>query len=376
MTRTTVDWLLDSDPGIRWQVMRDLTGSSVEVVAEERALVATTGWGAALLAEQSDNGQWGVRDIQHLLDPDNVPGPAGRRQLREIQQHTDEEVADFLGVDIADFRRWEGETLDPSDEAVRPYLGFLRWAQESMGTYVPKWTSTTYTLLLLRHLGIDPEAAPVREALDRVEREVTWVGAGDPAPAFFSGETEGCVNGMVVAIGAYFDRTVDGLVDRLLSERLDDGGWNCEIENGSIRSSFHTTLTVIEAFAEYERTHGPRPDLSEARRTGEDYLLDRKLMRRKSTGQVIDPDWTEFSFPPGWHYDVLRALDYMRSVREPDERCAEAIELLISKRDADGRWNLENTHPGDTFFAMDPGDGQPSRWNTLRAMRVLDWYGA
>lgn len=376
MTDTTIDWLLDSDPSIRWQVMRDLRGHSPEAVADERSRVTTDGWGAALLAQQSDDGQWGVGDIEHLRDVEVFPSSADRKRLREIHRVTEEEIAGYLGADVATVERWETDPLDTTDEANRPYLGFVRWTQASLGTYHPKWTSTTYTLLLLRHLGIDPAAKPVREALDRVEEGVKWVGAGDPAPNFFAGETETCVNGMVVAIGAYFNRDTEALVDRLLTERQADGGWNCEIENGSVRSSFHTTLTVLEAFAEYERTHGPRSDLSQARRTGEEYLLDRKLMRRLSTGEVVDPDWSMFAFPPGWHYDVLRGLDYMRTVREPDDRCAEAVELVASKRGADGRWVLENTHPGDTYFDMDPGDGQPSRWNTLRALRVLDWYGA
>lgn len=371
-----IEWLLESDPAIRWQVMADLTDESPEVVAEERSQVAASGWGATLLAQQAEDGQWGVGDIQHLRNVDELPDAVGRKRLREIHRVADEEIAGYLGVDLATLERWETDPLDTSDDSNRPYLGFMRWAQASLGTYNPKWTSTTYTLLLMRHLGIDPESAPVREALDRVEENVKWVGAGDPAPSFFDGETETCVNGMVVTIGAYFDRDTEALVDRLLSERQADGGWNCEIENGSVRSSFHTTLTVLEAFAEYEKSHGPRAELTEARRTGEEYLLDRKLMRRLSTGEIVDPVWSMFSFPPGWHYDVLRCLDYMRSVRAPDDRCAEAIELVASKRGDDGRWVLENTHPGDTYFDLDPGDGQPSRWNTLRAMRVLEWFSA
>lgn len=370
-----IDWLLDSDPAIRWQVMRDLTSQSPELVDEERSRVATSGWGATVLEQQADDGQWGVKDVEHLRDVAKFPDAAGRKRLREMHRITDEEMSHFFGSDAETLRRWESDPLDTWAEANRPYLGFMRWAQASLGTYHPKWTSTTYTLLLLRYLGIDPKAEPVREALDRVEGGVKWVGDGEPDP-FFVGETEVCVNGMVVAIGAYFDRDVDALVDRLLSERLEDGGWNCQIENGSVRSSFNTTLSVLEAFAEYERVHGPRADLTEARRAGEEYLLERKLMRRLSTGEIVNPDWSMFSFPPGWHYDVLRGLEYMREAREPDERCAEAVELVASKRGSDGRWNLENTHPGDTYFDMDPGDGKPSRWNTLRAMRVLKWFGA
>jgi hypothetical protein len=194
--------------------------------------------------------------------------------------------------------------------------------------------------------------------------------------AFFDGEVEPCINGMTVAIGAYFDQKVDVIVDRLLGERLADGGWNCEAERGSTRSSFHTTICVLEGLLEYERRNGASTELTAARSAGEEYVLERRMMHRLSDGEIVDHDWTLFSFPPRWHYDVLRGLDYLRSAgAEPDERCAEAIELVESKRGGDGLWPLENTHPGRVHFMMEEGDGKPSRWNTLRAMRVLDWHG-
>ena len=179
-----------------------------------------------------------------------------------------------------------------------------------------------------------------------------------------------------MALGAYFGEKVDGIVERLLGEQLEDGGWNCEAERGSTRSSFHTTISVLDGFLEYERANGAPPAVTAARHRGEEYLLERRLFHRLSTGEVIDPAWTQFSFPMGWRYDVLRGLDYLqRAGGEPDERCEEAIDLVESKRDSDGRWPLENTHPGRLHFEMDEGDGKPSRWNTLRAMRVLAWYG-
>jgi hypothetical protein len=205
-----------------------------------------------------------------------------------------------------------------------------------------------------------------------VRDNARWEHAGEP---YFSGETEPCINGMAVQIGAYFGQEVKGVVGRLLSEQLSDGGWNCEAERGSTRSSFHSTNDVLEGLFEYERATGASADVTAARHRGEAYLLDRHMFRRLSTGEVVNADWLRFSFPPRYFYDVLRGLDYLRSTDVgPDERCAEAIELVKDKRREDGRWLLEHPHPGPVYFDIDEGGGKPSRWNTLRTMRVLDWY--
>ena len=165
------------------------------------------------------------------------------------------------------------------------------------------------------------------------------------------------------------------LVDRLLGEQLSDGGWNCEVENGATVSSFGTTINVLEGLLEHERATGGSAAVAAARHRGEAYLLERRLFRRKSTGEVIDPSWLGFSFPTWWHYDVLRGLDYLRDAEvSPDERFAEAIRVVMENRDLDGRWPLQNVYPGEAHVEMEDGEGQPSRWNTLRAMRVLDWF--
>jgi hypothetical protein len=217
-----------------------------------------------------------------------------------------------------------------------------------------------------------------------VRDQVTWQGAGpegSDANAFFDGETEPCINGQVAAAGAYFDQDVRGLDERLLGEQLADGGWNCEAENGSTRSSFNTTICVLEALLAWEGAGGVTPDVTEARQRGEEYLLTRRLLRRRSTGEAIerdrkgDSDWTRFAFPTWWHYDVLRGLEYLRSAGvSPDERVTEAIDLVASRRGADGRWVLETFHPGTMPVDLDEEEGRPSRWTTLRALRVLDWY--
>jgi hypothetical protein len=316
-----IEWLLDSgsDPSIRWQVMRDLLGAPAEQVAAERARVATEGWGAQLLAMQGTDGSWAGEAWNH------------------------------------------------------------------------GWDSTMHVLTLLREMGLDPESEEARRAMGLVRDRVRWRGwdwdgswhgwdfVGNP---FFAGEIEPCINGEVAASGAYFGfiQDIQRIINLLLSEQLPDGGWNCEAENGSTRSSLNTTICVLEALLEYESAGGASERSAEvraARLRGQEYLLERRLLRRLSTGEVIDPVFTRFSFPTWWHYDVLRGLEYLRrSDATPDERVTEAIELVESKRDGDGRWPLENQHPGTMAVELDEGEGQPSRWNTLRALRVLDWYSA
>jgi hypothetical protein len=193
---------------------------------------------------------------------------------------------------------------------------------------------------------------------------------------FFAGEVEPCINGNVVATGAYFGVDMTPLVDRLLAEQLPDGGWNCEAERGATVSSMETTLNVLEGLLEHERAVGGSDALSAARGRGEAYLLERRLFRRKSTGEVINPVWLQTSFPHWYHYDALRALDYLRDAGvPPDERMAEALAIVETQRDAEGRWPLQNVLPGDTHLVMEAGEVTPSRWNTLRAMRVLRWAG-
>ena len=295
-----LDWLLDSDPSIRWQVMRDLADEPGHVIAAERSRVASEGWGARLLDLQAPDGQWGG------------------------------------------------------------------------GSYHPYWTSTTYTLLLLRDLGLDPKSDEARRAVTLV-RDNAATTLDESGQSFFLGETEPCINGMVLAMGAYFGEAREELLDRLLDEQLDDGGWNCEAPP-SKRSSFDTTICVLEGLLEYERGRDAVAGTTEARARGEEYLLERRMFRSLSSGEVIDRNWTLFSFPTRWHYDVLRGLDYLRSAGvEPDDRIAEAIELVEKNRGEDDRWPLQNPHPGQVHFEMDEGADKPSRWNTLRALRVLNW---
>jgi hypothetical protein len=310
---TVLDWLLDSDPAIRWQVLRDLVGAPAEVIAEERARTVTEGWGARLLSLQGDDGQW-------------------------------------------------------AGGACFPARSLYQWDKKQG----QPWISTLPTLQLLYDFGIDPRSERVARAVGLVEEHCRWEHAGQP---FFRGEVEPCINGRTVTLGIYYGQDVNGIVGRLLTEQLEDGGWNCEAERGSVRSSFATTINVLEGLLAHERATGGTAESIAARRRGEEYLLERQLFRRKSTGEVVNSSWLEFSFPVRWHYDVLRALEYFRMAEGvPDARLDEAIRILRSKQQPDGTWLLENTHPGKVYFELEDGDNKPSRWNTLRAMRVLTWY--
>jgi hypothetical protein len=294
-------------------VLRDLVHAPAEVVAAERARVATEGWGARLLTLQGEDGQW----------------------------------AGGACFPARTFNQFDGTKGQP-------------------------WISTLPTLQLLHDFGLEPGSEWVRQVVAQVRDHCRWEHAGQP---FFSGEVEPCINGRTVTLGIYFDQDVAGVVARLLGEQLEDGGWNCEVENGSVRSSFATTINVLEGLLAHERATGGSMDSIAARRRGEEYLLERKLFRRKSSGEVVNPAWLQFSFPIRWHYDVLRGLEYFRSVGDaPDSRTAEAIDVLRSKQQPDDTWLLENTHPGQVHFALEDGDDRPSRWNTLRALRVLNWY--
>jgi hypothetical protein len=309
---TALDWLLDadSDPAIRWQTLRDLADAPADVVAAERARVATEGWGARLLA---------------LRDPDG---------------------------------QWAGGACFPS----------TGWDRSEPGQ---PWTSTLPTLALLRDFGLDPASAAARETVALVRENCRW--EYDDLP-FFDGEVEPCINGRTVALGAYFGTDVEPIVARLLDDQLEDGGWNCEAEFGSVRSSFDSTIDVLEGLLAHERATGGTAATVEARRRGEEYLLERSLFRRRSTGEPVAARYLQFSFPPQWHYDVLRALDHFRAAGSaPDDRVDEAVALVRDKQQPDGTWLLENTHPGVVHFVLEE-DGQPSRWNTLRALRVLRWY--
>jgi len=309
-----IRWLLDGDPAIRWQVMHDVLGAAERTVERERRRVASDGWGARLLARQDSKGTW------------------------------------------------------------------ASGLSSGGGLYSPKWISTTYTMLLLRDFGLPVSNRQARKAcrllLDGGLQRDGGINYGTWASWTRTSET--CISGMVLSLLSYFefdDDRVDSIADHLLGQQLSDGGWNCERPRGATHSSFHTTLSVLEGLRLYE-VHRRRKAraVRAAQRRGREFLLVHRLFRSHRTGDIVKPILLRLSFPPRWHYDILRALDYFRAVNAPrDKRLAEAIEILRKKQRKDGRWALENRYKGKTYFELERLGG-PSRWNTLRSLRVLKWW--
>jgi hypothetical protein len=314
---SVIDWLLDSDPSIRWRVKRDLLDAPKQEWAQERAKIETEGWGAQLLSHQDEDGQWdGGAFLPRNFEP---------REWQEVGQ---------------------------------------------------PWTATCFSLTQLRAFGLDPSSDRARRTIALIGANARWDEGGQP---YWEGEVEECINGRTVADGAYFGVDVSAIVARLVGERLGDGGWNCERCNGSVRSSFHSTINVLEGLLEYEKATGGTPESREVRKSGENYLLERNLFRRLSTGEPADERFLLFLYPYLWRYDILRALDYFRSSAlhtgaAPDPRLGEAIDHLLARRLADSTWPLDWSLKGRVWFTMEDGPGKPSRWVTLRAMRVLRWW--
>jgi hypothetical protein len=313
-TDVSINWLLEGDPAIRWQTLRDLTAVDPRTVERERTGVARAGWGARLLAEQSPDGRWS-------------PGQA-------------------------------------SDS----------------GLYTPKWTSTTYTMLLLRDFGLPANNPQARKACRLLLEGGLQPDGGINYGAWakMTRRAETCVTGMVLSILSYFefdDDRLNTIADHLLEQQMPDGGWNCRRPGGATHASVHTTISVLEGLRLYElRRGGKLKAVRAAQARGREFLLVHRLFRSDRTGETIKPVFLRFAFPPRWHYDILRALDYFQAAAaKRDERLADAIEIVERGRLADGTWPLQNTYPGKTYFELEQR-GAPSRWNTLRALRVLKWW--
>ncbi len=299
-----IAWLLEGDPAIRWQVIRDLAPSRVEAVAHERARVATHGWGRRLLDCQDPSGRW-----------------AG-------------------------------------------------------GLYSPKWTSTTYTLDLLRRFGIPSGAEPARRGAQVLLDEGDWVDGG----VIFWTSTKVvdlAVVGLVLSIAAYFDLEddrVDAMVHLLERQQSGDGSWKDDVDDVAHRE-FHVAIAVLEGLTEYQQQRQtPDPSVERMIDAGHEFLLRHRIFKTLDATETLDPRWTGFSFPPRWHYDVLRALDHFQAAGVAhDVRMSDALDLVERRRQPDGTWKLQNQHRGRTWFELET-PGQPSRWNTLRALRVLHAY--
>ncbi len=310
LSESTVSWLLDGDVSIQFQARRDLLGEAPARLATLQKRIATDGWGARFLSLQRPDGHWG------------------------------------------------------------------------RGYYQPKWTSTHYTLLDILNLQVPRDQPSVRSVIEKVMTELTGPDGGVYfSPSFVRGNrpTDVCVNGMFLSVAAYFRVTgkrLRELADALLASRMDDCGWNCERWRGAKHSSMHTTISVLEgltAFAEADPEYRAK-DVAEAIEAGAEFLLEHQLYKSHRTGETIDERFLMLSFPSRWRYDILRALDWFARAKRPrDPRLEPALDVLARKRRTDGTWPLQLKHPGAVHFDMEPIGG-PSRWNTLRAARVMAAY--
>jgi hypothetical protein len=315
-----IAWLLDSDPALRWQVERDLVGEPPKVWEATRARIATEGFGARLLALQDADGQW-----------------AGGA---------------FFPADF-DFH-------DPE-------------AAERAGQ---PWTATTWTLNSLREWGLDPAVLCERRTAELLAENCRWEYENLP---YWSGEVDCCINAWTVANGVWLGADVAGIVDWFVEHQLSDGGWNCEWVEGSTRSSFHSTLNSLKGLLAYDAATGGMDATLAARRSGQEYMLERGLFRRLSTGEPVAPWVDRFVYPFRWVYNVLNAAEYFRQASlvdgmKPDPRMADAIELIRAARQPDDTWLQAGRHAGRVWIEVDAPAGEPSKWLTLLGTRVLAWW--
>jgi len=312
------DWLLDSDPALRWQVERDLTGAPPETWSATRARVATEGFGARLLALQDPDGQW----AGGAFFPDGF---------------------DFTGPEAAD------------------------------GAGQP-WTATTWTLNALRDWGLDASALAGTAGL--LAGSCHWEYRDLP---YWGGEVDCCINAYTLANGAWLGADVSRLADWFPGHQMTEGGWNCEWVAGSTRSSFHSTLNVLNGLLSYEALTGGTGALRAARKAGEEYLLRRRLLRTLSTGELVGPWVTTFAYPFRWEYSAVRAVGYFLAAARhdgtrPDERLADAIDVIRAARRPDGTWLQQHRYPGRAWFEVDVPPGEPSKWLTFYGTRALTWW--
>lgn len=308
-------WLVDSDPALRWQVERDLLDEPSDVWEATRARVAIEGFGARLLALQDPDGQW----AGGAFFPANFDGSQAPGQ---------------------------------------------------------SWTATTWSLNSLREWGLHPAVLRARRTVELLDENSRWEYENLP---YWGGEVDCCINAWTVANGVWLGADVEGIVEWFLEHQLPEGGWNCEWVEGSTRSSFHSTLNSLKGLLEYDKTMGGTETTRTARRTGEEYLLSRKLLYTLSTGKRVGPWVDQFSYPFRWTYSALNAVDYFRQASlldgtPPDSRLEEAIAVIRAARRTDGTWLQGRPRPGQVWFEIDAPEGECSKWLTLIGTRVLTWW--
>lgn len=302
-----INWLLEGDVSIQYQVYRDLLGIKKKDLQDR---IAREGWGQKLLSKRGTNGHWGD------------------------------------------------------------------------SFYQPKWTSTHYSLLDLRNLYLSKDNKIVQEAIELVLQNGKANDGGIPLGPSTSQHSDVCVNGMFLNYASYFnmpEKVLCSIVDSILNEIMPDGGFNCRTNRGNPKpkhSSLHTTISVLEGLTEFQKARYTyrKDEIQSARESAKEFILLHQLFLSDHTGKIIHKDFLKLTYPYRWKYDILRALDYFQHAGSPwDERMKNAIKELEDKRNKDGTWNMQAAHPGKVHFIMEKA-GKPSRWNTLRAMRVLKHF--
>jgi len=303
--RKIIEWLLQGDVSIQYQVYRDLLGHDRKDIQDS---IADRGWGKQYLSCRNQDGHWGLR------------------------------------------------------------------------FYQPKWTSTHYTLLDLRHLYLIPENHIAKDSIELILKSGKSKDGGIPLGPSTMEHSDVCVNGMFLNYASYFGTDEDRLwsiVDGILNETMPDGGFNCiTTRDGARHSSLHSTISVLEGLHQYQRSGYTYRwnDIRRATSSAEEFILSHRLYRSDRTGEIISRDFTRLAYPGRWRYDILRALDYFRYAgRSWDDRMSDAVEVILRKRNKDGTWNMQAAHPGKVHFVMENA-GAPSRWNTLRAFRVFKHF--
>ncbi|MGB5236141.1 MAG: hypothetical protein WBM43_12845 [Flavobacteriaceae bacterium] len=300
-----IDWLLEGDVSIQYQVFRDLLDKQKPELQER---IAHEGWGKRLLSERKANGHWGDR------------------------------------------------------------------------FYQPKWTSTHYTLLDLRNLNLHPQNDIVKATIDQVLESGKAEDGGIRLGPSTSHHSDVCVNGMFLNYSSYFkthEKKLHSIVDSILEEIMPDGGFNCRtIRSGATHSSLHSTISVLEGLGEFRNTGSAyrSEDIDRAIKTAEEFVLMHKLFISDRTGEIINKNFLKLTYPCRWKYDILRALDYFQYVgHQWDDRMYKTIKVLVEKQKSTGTWTMQAAHPGQVYFTMEKA-GKPSRWNTLRVLRVLKQF--
>ena len=300
-----IDWLLEGDVSLQYQVWRDLLGADKKKL---QSRIANEGWGNKILSKRNSDGHWGDR------------------------------------------------------------------------FYQPKWISTHYTLLDLRNLNLPSNNEIVQETIELVLQNNMADDGGIRLGPSTSQHSDVCVNGMFLNYASYFktpEKKLHSIIDSILNEIMPDGGFNCRTtRSGAKHSSLHSTISVLEGFVEFQKAgyRYRKEEILSAQKSSIEFILVHQLFLSDKTGHIINKDFLKLTYPCRWKYDILRAMDFFQYAGiERDHRMKATIDVLKTKRNKEGTWNMQAAHSGQVHVNMEKA-GQPSRWNTMRVLRVMKHF--